>query len=422
MAHCLLVTHLLLTDLKTKNSGTYRRLSLLVDAVRTTGLPVHVYSTVAPEPGLPPLPEIAARIERELADFWQLEAKVSVAVHAQLEQTSWLLQQVLGILGYGRMPLIRPYFNDAALTLLADALAAGPAFVVAHRLPSMYALVLAAQRRQQKLPPVFFDLDDIEHVVALHGLKKIPALRDRLFALLYLPGLIRAERRALRHAHLTLICSEADNARVRKLDAGSTAYVLPNAMPIPARESTRPARGPVMLMVGIYSYGPNADGADFFIREILPQIRAQLPDAELWLAGSGPERIAAYAEQPAGVRFLGFVDDLDSVYREARLVVCPIRYGSGTRVKLIEAAAWAKPIVSTSIGAEGLGMTAGRDALFADEPRQFAAHCVALLRDDARCDELGGNARVLAENNFDRQRIVEQLARQFAAVIPENAR
>jgi glycosyltransferase involved in cell wall biosynthesis len=412
MAHCLLVTHLLLTDLKTKNSGTYRRLSMLVDAIRATGLPLHIYCTIAPAPDLPSPQAIAARIEREIADTWQLDATVSVGVHAPLPDTSWLLQQARGILGYGRMPLIRPYFNDAALATLANALAANPVFVVAHRLPSMYALVLAAQRSGRKLPPAFFDLDDIEHVVALHSLKKIASHRDRLFALAYLPGLIRAEQRTIRHAYRTLICSEQDRTRLHRLVPDSTAYVLPNAMPIPA-DTGPAARAPILLMVGIYSYGPNADGADFFIREILPLVRARRPDAELWLAGSAPEQIPAYRQQPAGVRFLGFVDDLDAVYREARVVVCPIRYGSGTRVKLIEAAAWAKPIVSTQIGAEGLGMLDGRDALFADAAPDFAERCLQLLQDDARCDALGANARALAESNFDRGRIVAQLAEEM---------
>lgn len=412
MAHCLLVTHLLLTDLKTKNSGTYRRLSMLVDAIRATGMPLRIYCTVSPTPDLPAPQILATQIEREIAELWQLEATVIVGVHAPLPDTSWLVQQLRGVFGYGRMPLIQPYFNAVSLALLAREIAAGPAFIVTHRLPSMYGVVLASAAQSHKLPPVFFDLDDIEHVVALHGLKKITALRDRLFALLYLPGLIRAEQRAIRNAHLTLVCSAQDKARVGKLSAASSAYILPNAMPIPVI-TPAPAPGPIMLMVGIYSYGPNADGADFFIRDILPLIRAQLPEAELWLAGTAPDHIPAYRQQPEGVRFLGFVDDLDAVYRQARLVICPIRYGSGTRVKLIEAAAWAKPIVSTPIGAEGLGMVEGRDALLADAPQDFAAHCVTLLRNDALGEELGRNARALAENNFDRRRIVEQLAAEM---------
>lgn len=416
MAHCLLVTHLLLTDLKTKNSGTYRRLSMLVDAVRTTGLPLHVYCTIAPAPDLPSPQAIAADIEREIADCWQLEATVSVGVHASLPPTSWLLQQMQGVLGYDRMPLIRPYFNDESLATLGRALAANPTIVVAHRLPSMYALALAAERSGNVLPPTFFDLDDIEHVVAWHGLKKIAAPRDRLFALLYLPALICAERYTIRRAHLTLVCSQQDRTRAQRLVPDGATYVLPNAMPIPATPGA-PARAPVMLMVGIYSYGPNADGADFFIREILPLVRARHPEAELWLAGSAPEQIPSFVHKPAGVRFLGFVDDLDAVYRQARVVVCPIRYGSGTRVKLIEAAAWARPIVSTTIGAEGLGMVDGRDALFADTAPAFAEHCLQLLRDDAQCDALGANARQLAQRDFDRTRIVGQLALEMKRVL-----
>ena len=104
----------------------------------------------------------------------------------------------------------------------------------------------------------------------------------------------------------------------------------------------------------------------FFLEHVLPHIRNSRPDAEVWFVGAGADQLKSFSNSTPGVRFLGFVDDLAKVYQTARVVICPIRYGSGTRVKLIEAAAWGKPIVSTTIGAEGLNMSHQEHALFGD--------------------------------------------------------
>ena len=103
----------------------------------------------------------------------------------------------------------------------------------------------------------------------------------------------------------------------------------------------------------------------------------RFPTAELRLVGPAPEEIAAYGRAPDGVKFCGFVPSLEEAYASARIVVCPIRYGGGTRVKLVEAAGWGKPIVSTTLGAEGLGMINDVHALIADSP-EAACGCVRL--------------------------------------------
>jgi glycosyltransferase involved in cell wall biosynthesis len=188
--------------------------------------------------------------------------------------------------------------------------------------------------------------------------------------------------------------------------------ILPNAVAIPLAADTPPP-GQTILMVGAYTYGPNADAAEFFINDILPLLRKRFPEAQLWLAGAGTEGLASFGRAPANVRFLGFVDDLAALYAAARIVVCPVRYGGGTRVKLVEAAAWGKAIVTTTLGAEGLGMSPGRDALFADLPGEFAEACARLIEDEALCASLGGNARRLAIEQFDQVRIVARLASTF---------
>lgn len=168
--------------------------------------------------------------------------------------------------------------------------------------------------------------------------------------------------------------------------------------------------GPVLLMVGIYSYEPNSEGARHFIRHVWPRVQQAVPHAQAWFVGASPQSIGAQADMPEGVRLLGFVDDIEAVYAQAGVVICPILTGGGTRVKLIEAAMRDKPIVSTTVGAEGLGFVDGQHALLRDDAEGFAEACIALLSRPEKGRLMGTAAKRFAADRYDRRRIADALA------------
>lgn len=415
-AHCLLATHLSLAQLHQKRYGIYRRLAMLADAVRASGCALRIFC-VQPY-GTEPADEnnLAATIAAEVRALWGIDCDIVVGRGAAPSSLPWMFQQALGALNYRWHWLSRGLLDAASLQLLHSELAREPAFVVAHRLPLMNILRPLTPARI----PIFFDLDDIEHLAMLRSLAQPRSLRDRFFDLLSVPALLWAEAAALRRARRTFVCSQIDAERSARTFRNGNVYVLPNAIDMSVTPQPTPA-APTLLMLGIYSYGPNADAADWFIDDVFPLIRQQRPDVQAWFAGGAPESLKAYATGRDGVQFLGFVDDLDAVYRDSRVVICPIRQGSGTRVKLVEAAAWAKPIATTTVGAEGLNFQDGVHALFGDDAQRFAAACVRLLDDDALCAQLGANARQLAEKTYDRRVIVQRLAGEFAQALPAPA-
>jgi glycosyltransferase involved in cell wall biosynthesis len=158
-----------------------------------------------------------------------------------------------------------------------------------------------------------------------------------------------------------------------------------------------------------YAYAPNITAADFLIRDVWPLVRADCPDAQLIIAGNKPERIPSFASHPAGVEFTGFVHDLAPLYRRVRIVCCPILSGGGTRLKILEAAAYGKAIVSTTVGAEGLDLQDGRELILRDGGLAFARACVELLRDPTRCEMLGVAARETVSRSYDRKQIVARI-------------
>lgn len=134
-----------------------------------------------------------------------------------------------------------------------------------------------------------------------------------------------------------------------------------------------------------------------------------MPEARLLIAGPNPELIPEFALNPANVEFTGFVESLHSLYKRSRVACCPILAGGGTRIKIIEAAAYAKPIVATTIGAEGLDFVNGQEIFLRDNAAGFAEACVKLLRDEELGKKLGLAARIKVASLYDKNVIVQKI-------------
>jgi glycosyltransferase involved in cell wall biosynthesis len=169
-----------------------------------------------------------------------------------------------------------------------------------------------------------------------------------------------------------------------------------------------------LLFLGAYAYAPNIAAAEFLIREVWPHVREACPQARLIIAGNKPERIPSFSRQPAGVEFPGFVENLDQLYRRARIVGCSVLSGGGTRLKIIEAAAYGKAIVSTRVGAEGLDLRDGREVLLREGGPAFAEACVELFKDQSRCEAIGLAARAAVAQRYDRKQIVPLIKKTIA--------
>jgi glycosyltransferase involved in cell wall biosynthesis len=410
---CVLATHLLLLKLKSRTYGSLMRLRILAAAALEAGFALVVCTSIEESDLAGSLEQTTDAMTRELRDAWGLEARVIAAVRAPGGSLPWAAQQLAGMFSYRRNWFARKTLSAPVMAALRRALDLDPAVIIAHRLPAMTALLDAGARA-----PIVFDLDDIEHRVLARGISRLATLRDKIVAAGSLPALYLAERRAMRRAAITLVCSPGDADVVRNTHGAGAVHVMPNSVEMP--ELAPGATRRVLLMVGIYSYGPNGDGANWFLESVWPRIAAAAPDVEAWFVGANPQSIASHAHPPARVKFLGFVDSLADAYRAARVVICPIRYGGGTRVKLVEASGWGKAIVTTTLGAEGLGMVPGEHALFADDADAFAASCVRLLDDEAQGRALGARARELADRTFRRENVIRVLAGQLAGLAGAN--
>lgn len=226
----------------------------------------------------------------------------------------------------------------------------------------------------------------------------------------------RFEARACREADLTVAVSDVDrdllaagapHARVRAVPTGvDTGYFAPNGG---AEAAAR------LVFTGSMDWYPNEDAMLHFIDTVLPRIRRDVPAASLTIVGRRPSARLRDAAIAAGVQVTGTVDDVRPFMADAAVYVVPLRIGGGTRLKIFEALAMGKAVVSTAVGAEGLPLISGQHFVQADDPETFARSVVALLQDPDRRRTLGSDGRRLVEERYS----WPQVAREFTATCEE---
>ena len=257
--------------------------------------------------------------------------------------------------------------------------------------------------------PAVVDLDNLEdrwlagrRAVPRHGSRR-GRLRDAVVARLDAIDAARWRRLQTRAADVTaatIVCTEADRAAIArpKVRIVPNGYARP-AAPVGHPERPVPARGGVVAFVGLLTYAPNVDAARFLVEQVLPHLRAARPDVEVHLVGrAGPEVEALAAPD---VLVFGEVDEVAAALARADLVAVPVRFGGGTRIKVLEAMAQRVPIVTTSVGCEGLGVRDGVEAVVVDDPVAFARACDDLLGDPVRRGALTAAAAELHAARFD---------------------
>jgi sugar transferase (PEP-CTERM/EpsH1 system associated) len=169
-----------------------------------------------------------------------------------------------------------------------------------------------------------------------------------------------------------------------------------------------------LIFTGSMDWLPNEDSMNYFIEQILPLIRTQIPEVRLRIVGRRPsKRLQALAARHANIHLTGWVEDVRPHLSEAAVAIVPLRIGGGTRLKIFEAMAMAKPVVSTTLGAEGLPVEHGENIVLADTPVDFAGEVVGLLRNPARAREIGLAAHRLVKERYSWAAV----ARQFGEIL-----
>jgi glycosyltransferase involved in cell wall biosynthesis len=256
--------------------------------------------------------------------------------------------------------------------------------------------------------PIIADTHNVESDILARTSMLADTFVLRTYARFQTPSTLKEERRCASKADLLLATSERDKATFQRLMKVRNIAVIPNGVDVsefrPIGGVGRPGE---ILFTGLMSYYPNQQGIRWFLDEVFPKVRLAIPAARLIVAGADPPQWLL-RRQSSSVVVSGAVPDMRPYFQHARVVVAPLKIGGGTRVKILEAQAMARPVVSTSLGAEGLN-TQSSSIVLADDPDTFAAQVSRLLCDDTLALQLATKGRQIVEREYDWDRIGERL-------------
>lgn len=284
-------------------------------------------------------------------------------------------------------------------------------------------LPLVRQWLGERAPRLILDEYNAEYLLQWRAfeadLRSLRRLPTTLYSLVQWRRLERFERTVCRQADRVLAVSEADAEALRRLVKGLDPVVVPNGVDTtryhPGLPDSLPLEHPALLFTGKMDFRPNTDACLWFHRHVWPLVRART-QARLYIVGKNPPaRLKPLWDDPS-VTVSGYVPDILPYFGGADVYIAPLRIGGGTRLKVLEAMAAGLPLVSTTLGVEGIALSPGRHALLADTPVAFAEAILSLLADPERRQALGAAARQFVLEHYDWRLIAPRLAPVYASL------
>ena len=272
--------------------------------------------------------------------------------------------------------------------------------------------------------PVVLNCHNVEWVIfqKYAALERNPV--KRVYATLEMRRLRNAERRACDRSVIAMTCSENDLRALQALRSDLPIFVVPNCVDTsyarPNMAASNDAYPPTVLFQGVMDWYPNRDAAEFFLSKMLPAIRREIPEIKVIIAGRNPpDEFRRNCVSVPSVEVTGTVPDMRPYLERASIVVVPLRIGSGTRIKILEAAAAGKAVVSTSVGAEGLCFEDQVEIVIADKPEIFAQEVIGLLRNRERRNSIGEAARAKVVGHYGHEAVAKTIQGVMATLDEE---
>lgn len=229
-----------------------------------------------------------------------------------------------------------------------------------------------------------------------------------------------------RFDHILTVTQEDKAALLRLYTPEAAAHLAANFTPLPICVDpfeqpalARADQAPQIIFLGTMFWPPNVEGVLWFAQQVLPLVLQRVPQASFKIVGKNPPTAVSDLQSPYSpvanqVDVTGFVADVEPLLASSRVFVVPLLAGGGMRVKILDAWQWGLPVVSTTIGAEGIQLVDGENILLADDPQAFADAVVAVLTDRDLAQKLGGNGRCWVENQYNWRNVYPQLDEIYA--------
>ena len=266
--------------------------------------------------------------------------------------------------------------------------------------------------------PVLLVDQTIEYLVYKHYVgDQVPFLAKPLFSI-DVAKLRYWETHFWKSADKVVAMSGADRAEMRKLAPDLKVDIVPNGIDMEffvSKKRKKPKR-PTVLYVGNFKWLQNIEAVDVLVQSVWPTIKKSVPDATLWIVGKFiAKKIREYESKD--IKITENIKDIRDAYSNSSVLVAPIEGPGGTRLKILEAMASSLPVVTTSVGAEGLDVINGKHAFISDKPKNIAKYAVKAIKDEKIANNIGKEARKFVDDNFSWQKSAEILDGLYKEVV-----
>jgi glycosyltransferase involved in cell wall biosynthesis len=270
----------------------------------------------------------------------------------------------------------------------------------------------AARHNQHRL---IYNWHNIESELMQRYSSTVSSRARSWYARLTASKLARVERDVLRTALGHVVCSQRESQELHRIQPSARVEVIENGVDTASFSTSAEPPARKIVFVGLMDYYSNIEAATSFTQRIWPRIRERLPDLSLWIVGANPVPAVLDLGKLAGVTVTGTVEDVRPYYRDALAAIVPLRTGSGTRLKILEAMAAGVPVVSTPLGAEGLAVTPGEDILFAepDDADSWLHHLTHLAEESAVRQRIVDHALRLVRTRYDWEALGRKLCETY---------
>ncbi len=298
---------------------------------------------------------------------------------------------------------IPPFMNDFTASRIGEVFRKEcemelPDVVQIQQVHAYYAIRDHIKWLKEKGVKIVLDCHNIEFQSFNESLD-IFSTGKKLTGKLMVNNLKKLEIEAVKNSDVVFCCSSIDAQFFLKYNKNT--YVIPNGVDIEEFNKIKDSTLPNLIFVGGIGYPPNEDAMLFYIKNIHPLIKKEVPDVKLYAIGMSKDWYKGKGFDDASILPLGFVPEINQYLKSSAVGICPLRYGSGTRLKILTYMAANLPVVSTYKGAEGIDYENGNNIFMEDDPKLFAGAVVSLLKDKALAEKIGRNGFEFAKANFD---------------------
>lgn len=260
---------------------------------------------------------------------------------------------------------------------------------------------------------IVLDTHNIDYIRFLSEVKKKNVI-EKYIGKLLATKLKLMEREAIMRVDHIFVCSEKEKNYYRNYINQNKITVVPNGANVTKNNHKQKIKKNTILFMGLLSYAPNQEGLRYYIEQVHPRVLKNIQNATLVILGKdAPQWLKDRAEQDSSIQLKGFVKDVQPYIDRAHVCICPILSGSGTRLKILEYMAHAKPVISTMIGAEGISVTDNNNILLADNPKKFANNIIRCISQKQLTKRIGNNARTLIKDKYSWESITQKLGRVY---------